>query len=220
MTLSHLICDCDGVLLDSESVALAAILDGLSGRMARDQLDQFLRPRLGMTMHHIADDMARDLGLRLTPEETLHLETSVEDRCIAEALAINGVLAALQSVHLPMAVASNSSQARVEAGLRNAGLWSLFSGRVYTPGRGLRPKPAPDLYRAACQGLSAATATTLVLEDSVAGVTAARAAGLTVLGFVGARHGEPTAAQRLRDAGATDVFDDMTTLPARLAAWH
>ncbi|GGP19240.1 HAD family hydrolase [Silvimonas iriomotensis] len=220
MTLKHLICDCDGVLLDSESVALAAILDGLSGRMERAQLDAFLRPRLGMTLHHIADDMARVLGLHLTHDETMHLEASVEDRCIVEAQAIDGVRNALRKVALPMAVASNSSQPRVEAGLRNAGLWTLFAGRIYTPGRGLRPKPAPDLYRAACQGLTADPATTLVLEDSVAGVTAARAAGLTVLGFVGARHGEPAAAQRLRDAGATDVFDDMTTLPARLAAWH
>ncbi|MDR3428647.1 HAD family phosphatase [Silvimonas sp.] len=219
MTLKHLICDCDGVLLDSESVALAAILDGLSDRADRAQLDAFLRPRLGMTLSHIADDLAQEMGLVLSRAETLHLESVVEARCIAEAQSIRGVRDALVAVGLPLAVASNSSQSRVEAGLKNAGLWSLFADQVYTPGRGLRPKPAPDLYRAACAGLGADPASSLVLEDSVAGVTAARAAGLVVLGFVGARHGEPAAAQRLRDAGASDVFDDMTTLPARLAAW-
>lgn len=217
--ITHVICDCDGVLLDSESVALAAIIDGLDGRAPRTVLDAFLRPRLGMTLPAIAADMATELDLRLSMTETLELEAQVEARCIAEAQAIPGVLQALSALQRPLAVASNSSRPRVEAGLSSAGLRDLFGGQVYTPDVALRPKPAPDLYRAACAGLGGQAASTLVLEDSVAGVTAARAAGLSVLGFVGARHGEIGASRRLLAAGAHAVFDDMRELPERVTQW-
>ena len=217
--ITHVICDCDGVLLDSESVALAAILDGLEERVDRAVLDAFLRPRLGMTLPAIAADMASELGLHLTMTETLELEAAVEARCIREAQPIPGVYEALSALGLPLAVASNSSRPRVEAGLIQAGLWDLFGGAVYTPDVMLRPKPAPDLYRAACLSLGGEPEASLVIEDSVAGVTAARAAGLTVLGFVGARHGELGATRRLLEAGASAVFDDMSTLPARVAQW-
>jgi beta-phosphoglucomutase-like phosphatase (HAD superfamily) len=52
-----------------------------------------------------------------------------------------------------------------------------------------------------------------VIEDSVPGVTAARAAGMAVLGFHGGAHCRPDTAQALKAAGATVTFDDMRQLP-------
>lgn len=223
MKLSHLICDCDGVLLDSESVALAALVDGLSQAdpaLSSAQLEAFIQPRLGMTLTHILAELTQEWGIVLSTTQAQKLDARVEARCIKEAQAIPGVRAALIATALPLALASNSSYTRVEAGLKNAGLWDLFAPQVYTPDAGLAPKPAADLYLAACAGLGANAASTLVLEDSVAGVMAARAAGLKVLGFMGARHGNASTAQRLLNAGAYDVFDDMQLLQAHLAAWQ
>ncbi|GAB3253782.1 HAD-IA family hydrolase [Chitinimonas naiadis] len=213
-----MIFDCDGVLLDSEAVALATLLDALGSRHERSALAAFLRPRLGMTIFDIGAELARELDIRLDHATLQALGAEVEARCSLGVPMVPGVEAAIAQITLPKALASNSSHERVEAGLRQHGLWSQFQGHVHTPDATHRPKPAPDLYLAAAQGMGASPARCLVIEDSVAGATAATAAGCTVLGFTGTRHDEADAAQRLLAAGAVAVFDQMTQLQARLSA--
>ncbi len=78
-----------------------------------------------------------------------------------------------------------------------------------------RGKPAPDLFLFAAERMGGvAPARCLVVEDSVAGVTAARAAGMPVVGFTGAGHCGPDHADTLRAAGADRVVDDLRRLPA------
>jgi beta-phosphoglucomutase-like phosphatase (HAD superfamily) len=81
------------------------------------------------------------------------------------------------------------------------------------------PKPAPDVYLAASRTLRVAPAHCLVVEDSVTGVTAARAAGMAVLGFIGGGHATEGQIDALRRAGASVVFDDMTKLPGLVEQW-
>ena len=82
-----------------------------------------------------------------------------------------------------------------------------------------RGKPEPDLFLHAARSLGADPSDCLVVEDSAAGVTAARRAGMTVFGFTGGAHakGEDYRA-RLIEAGACLVFDDMRELPGHIAA--
>lgn len=220
MSLSYqaLICDCDGVLLDSEAVALATLLGALSHRHEREALAAFLRPRLGMTIFAIGAELDRELHIHLDHAALATLGREVEARCAEGVPVVPGVFEAISALPLPRAVASNSSRERVEAGLRQHGLWEVFGGHVHTPDAQHHPKPAPDLYLAAARGLACTPQQCLVIEDSVAGVTAAVAAGCTVLGFTGTRHDEAGAAQRLLAAGARAVFDQMPQLPSRLAA--
>jgi beta-phosphoglucomutase-like phosphatase (HAD superfamily) len=81
------------------------------------------------------------------------------------------------------------------------------------------PKPAPDVYLAAAKGFGLASSACLVVEDSVTGVTAASAAGMTVLGFIGGGHASEAQIGALHAAGASHVFDDMTQLPELVAQW-
>jgi beta-phosphoglucomutase-like phosphatase (HAD superfamily) len=81
------------------------------------------------------------------------------------------------------------------------------------------PKPAPDVYLAAARTLRVSTAHCLVVEDSVTGVTAATAAGMAVLGFIGGGHATEGQIDALRRAGASVVFDDMKRLPALVGEW-
>jgi beta-phosphoglucomutase-like phosphatase (HAD superfamily) len=74
-------------------------------------------------------------------------------------------------------------------------------------------KPAPDLFLFAAEQMRTAPGRCLVIEDSVPGITGARAAGMTVLGFHGGSHCPPGHAQALRAAGAHGTFDDMRQLP-------
>jgi beta-phosphoglucomutase-like phosphatase (HAD superfamily) len=80
-----------------------------------------------------------------------------------------------------------------------------------------RGKPAPDLFLSAAEQMGAAPGRCIVIEDSVPGVTGARAAGMTVLGFHGGSHCRDGHAATLRAAGAHRTFDDMRQLPALIA---
>jgi beta-phosphoglucomutase-like phosphatase (HAD superfamily) len=74
-------------------------------------------------------------------------------------------------------------------------------------------KPAPDLFLFAAEQMAMSPKQCLVIEDSISGIAAARAAGMTVLGFHGGSHCRPGHADTLRAAGAAATFDDMRQLP-------
>lgn len=73
-------------------------------------------------------------------------------------------------------------------------------------------KPAPDLFLHAASSMGFHPKDCLVIEDSAHGVTAARSAGMKVLGYAGG----VTPAQKLEDAGA-QIFEDMAELPRLVA---
>lgn len=218
MDITHLISDCDGVLIDSEAVALRTLMHLLAPQVAdRDRLLTLIRPRLGLKLEALLIGIHNECGL--TPPavpELARMRALVEHTCDSEAEAIPGVHAALQAIPLPKAVASNSRHERVLAALARTGLAPLFR-HVQTADRAGRPKPDPAVYLAAAAGLEADPACCLVVEDSVTGVNAARAAGMRVLGFTGAGHVADGQGARLMAAGAMASFSAMEALPALLA---
>jgi HAD superfamily hydrolase (TIGR01509 family) len=92
------------------------------------------------------------------------------------------LVARLRSAGVPVAVASNAPRRHLLAGLRRVGMQDAF-GIVLGVDDVCQPKPAPDLYLAACRALKVAPAAAIALEDSPPGVAAARAAGLRVIGI-------------------------------------
>ena len=88
-------------------------------------------------------------------------------------------------------------------------LWARFAPHVYSVVEVARGKPAPDLFLHAAARLGIAPARCLVVEDSVAGVQAAVAAGMTAFGFCGGGHCGSGHAQRLEAAGAVASFVDI-----------
>jgi beta-phosphoglucomutase-like phosphatase (HAD superfamily) len=71
-------------------------------------------------------------------------------------------------------------------------------------------KPAPDLFLHAAAAMGAVSENTLVIEDSVSGVQAGKAAGMTVWGFVGGSHYTGRDGRALLEvAGADHIFDRM-----------
>ena len=91
------------------------------------------------------------------------------------------LLHAVREAGLPVGLASNSSREFVERVLAVAGLLDGHFDQILTADDVERPKPAPDLYLAACSALRVAPARTAALEDSETGVMSARAAGLFVV---------------------------------------
>jgi HAD superfamily hydrolase (TIGR01509 family) len=123
---------------------------------------------------------------------------------------IPGVASLLPGLHIPYCVASSSDLDRVSFSLTLTGLALHFGDRIYTSQMVARGKPAPDLFLYAAANMHAEPARTLVVEDSISGVTAAKAAGMKVWGFAGGSHYESRDGRAiLYDAGADRVFDQM-----------
>ncbi|WP_321930321.1 HAD family hydrolase [Paraburkholderia guartelaensis] len=219
MPIQALICDCDGVLIDSEAVAARVLVRELEARWPGVDAAPVVMPLLGQRIERVLGGAGEALGRSLTVADVDAIRTVAEAEA-REAPLFPGVVAALEAVALTKACASNSYTAVVCEVLARNGLDRFFGAHVYCADIVARPKPAPDVYLAAAQGMDVSPAACLVVEDSVTGVSAARAAGMTVLGFVGGTHvGGDAHAHELRDAGAIEIFDDMTTLPARVAQW-
>jgi HAD superfamily hydrolase (TIGR01509 family) len=125
---------------------------------------------------------------------------------------VPGVVAALDRIALPSCVASSGPHHKMAMTLRHTGLWERFEGRIFSASEVQHGKPAPDLFLHAARRMGFDPAATAVVEDSVPGVEAARAAGMRPLAF--ARH---TDAGLLAAAGG-EPFDDMAALPELLAA--
>src|ERR1700738_3043781 len=114
---------------------------------------------------------------------------------------------------LPAGDASRGPPEKISPSLNRVGLYDRFAPHIFSAVQVRNGKPAPDLFLFAAQQMQAAPARCLVIEDSAAGITGARAAGMTVLGFHGGSHCRPGYGDTLGAAGAVITFDDMRQLP-------
>src|SRR5262249_31361307 len=123
---------------------------------------------------------------------------------------IEGIETVLEGLRVSYCVASSSALDRVALSLSLTGLARHFGDRLYTAQMVDRGKPAPDLFLYAAERMRCDPARTLVIEDSVSGVRAAKAANMTVWGFVGGSHYRSRdGAVGLHEAGADRVFSRM-----------
>ena len=111
-------------------------------------------------------------------------------------------------------MASSSAPERLSFALRVTGYEAMFAPNIFSAAEVAQGKPSPDLFLFAARAMGAAPEDCLVIEDSVAGVAAAQAAGMRVFGFVGASHfSHLDEGADLTAAGAELIFDDMARLP-------
>ena len=148
-----------------------------------------------------ADAMAR-LGRPIQQEMRPKMHERVRAVFDRELAAVPGAREAVAAVRLPKAVASSSGVAALDYKLKKLALWEPFAPHIYSAEHVARAKPAPDLFLHAAAQLDVAPTDCLVIEDSVNGVKAGLAAGMTVWGFSGGGHMDEALTARLADAGA------------------
>jgi HAD superfamily hydrolase (TIGR01509 family) len=213
-----LICDCDGVLIDSEAVAARVLVEELAALWPGLDIEPVVMPLLGLRIEAVLASAADTLGRTLDAAQIGAIRRAVEVAAV-EAPPVQGIAHALSAIAIRKACASNSFSPYVDTVLNRTGLVRFFGERRFCADMVENPKPAPDVYLAASRTLRVAPAHCLVVEDSVTGVTAARAAGMAVLGFIGGGHATEGQIDALRRAGASVVFDDMTKLPGLVEQW-
>lgn len=209
MEFSALIFDCDGVLVDSEAIAIHAERELLASWGLDYDFETFVSRFVGLHNRDFYIALAGDadrLGLRLPEGFGPQLQANNWKRYETELTAIAGVPDVVAAFGGALAVASSSEAAKLVRKLEITGLDHLFTPHIYSSDLVKNGKPAPDLFLLTAEKLGAAPETCLVIEDSINGIKAARAAGMTAWGFTGGGHADPGLAQRLTQAGAHGVF--------------
>jgi D-ribulokinase len=211
--------DCDGVLVDSEVIALAVTRRRL-GEAGLHLSDEETRERfLGLRLDSVVRRVETELGAPLPKEFPGDLSREILETFARELKGVEGVRQAVGDLQARVCVASSSAPEKLSFALRVTGYETLFAPNIFSAAEVAQGKPSPDLFLFAARAMGAAPKDCLVIEDSVAGVAAARAAGMRVFGFVGASHfSRLDEGVDLTAAGAELIFDDMARLPALVTA--
>jgi HAD superfamily hydrolase (TIGR01509 family) len=182
------ILDCDGVLVDSEVISCRTVADILSPFDPASNLPAIMQRYLGRPASAVIEDYERLAGRSASPAFTRDWRARLFANFAHDLMPVEGVREAVEALRCDYCVASSSDEERIEVCLRKTGLWDLFEGRIFSTTRVQRGKPAPDLFLLAARERGVSPEHCLVIEDSVSGVTAAKAAGMTAFGLVAGSH--------------------------------
>jgi HAD superfamily hydrolase (TIGR01509 family) len=210
--ISHVIFDCDGVLIDSEKISMAVDLALLAENgIHLTEAEMYLR-FVGPTFEDMVAELEREHKKILPPDLNARKDVMMLELYRRDLKPVPGVIPMLRKLALPKSIGTNGPRDRALEALRLTGLEPFFGDRLTTYEDVKNPKPAPDVYQLAASRAGFTPSHCLVVEDSVTGATAALAAGCKVIGFTGVAHDPAAKARELKDLGVSHVIRDMGEL--------
>lgn len=224
MSFQAVIFDCDGVLVDSEVLAIRGERTALAALGLHYTPEEYVRRFVGLHdglfFDHLRTDY-RAIHGRAAPDGFDELVLAGRRREMHALAVVEGAADALRAARETvgaLAVASSSRAPFLEGKLKRMGLFDLVAPHVYSADLVAHGKPAPDIFLYAARQLSVEPGRCLVLEDSVNGVKAGLAAGMKVWGFTGGGHCFEGYGARLAEAGARCIIPDYKAFNAALLA--
>lgn len=214
-----IIFDCDGVLIDSEIVAITLETELLRAEGCSFSALELSERFSGMHWGDMLAALERETGRELFAPLHDKVEALLDERLGREPRPIPGVAETLAQLPQPKCVCSNTKMPRLRRMLELADLTRFFAPDIFSAkdlGEG-RAKPKPDIFLFGAAQMGVDPSRALVVEDSIHGVQAACRAGMRVIGFIGGQHSFPAHAQNLLDAGACRIVGQMRDLPAAIA---
>ena len=213
MSFDLVIFDCDGVLVDSEPIINRAHARTLTacGHAITEQ--ELVARFCGMSNSEMLEIIERERGRPLPAAYAGQVEAIIEREFHHSLASIPGVREVLDALPGSMCVASSSTPAQLRRKLELTGLLERFGDHRFSAAMVARGKPAPDLFLYTAAAMGATSDHCIVIEDSPAGITAARAADMIAIGFCGGSHCRPGHEIALRECGAALVIADMRQLP-------
>ncbi len=206
--------DCDGVLVDSETISNTVLARTLTEAGLPTTLDEALRDYKGRTLGEVREGAEQKLG-RPLPTDWLtrfrEQRSAVFERDLQPVLGAADVVRSVSDAGIAVCVASQGELDKTELTLRLTGLRPLFgTGALFSAQMVPRGKPDPDLFLHACAVMGAEPGQCVVVEDSPLGVAAAVSARMRVIGYTA-----DASDIELRDAGA-EIVASMQEIPALL----
>jgi HAD superfamily hydrolase (TIGR01509 family) len=190
--------DNDGVVVDSELLANRVLSELLTEHGHPTSLQECLQTYMGGTLASVHAMVTERSGRELPAhfDETYHQR--LFESYAHDLRAVPGIRSVLDHLELPFCLASSGSQERIVRSLAQVKLLDYFTDRAFSAEQVAHGKPAPDLFLYAASAMGVQPSRCVVVEDSPNGVAAARAAGMTVYGYVGL-----TPPERLQGADVT-----------------
>ena len=204
--------DCDGVLVDSETLSNQALVDNLARYGLEVPLEQAMELFVGGTMASVKEQAIR-MGADLPADWVAEVYGETYARLEAGVPLVPGIpelLAKLDVAGIATCVASNGSEAKMRITLGQNGLWERFRGAMFSAHSLGVAKPEPGLFLAAASHFDVQARDCVVIEDSASGALAAQRAGMRCLGYA-----DLTPPERLKAQGA-EIFTDMSEVPLRI----
>ena len=206
--------DCDGVLVDSEPITLRTMIELCAPLGLHMDLPEALHLFRGGHMGAVVAEVERRIGGRVPEDFVATFRTRLNTALDSEVEAVDGIHDALEAIDVPICVASNGPREKMRTTLGRTGLLAHFEGHVYSAYDRGHFKPDPDLFLHAAATEGTSPERCVVVEDSLNGIRAARAAGMRALAYVPRRD-----AAALTALGA-EHLSDMRALPTLMGMGH
>jgi HAD superfamily hydrolase (TIGR01509 family) len=175
--------DCDGVLVDSETLIAELLVEMANERGGSLTLAEGLEMFHGVQLTACAERISVHLGRAVTREIVAEYPRRSAEVFRRRLTAVDGVEELLESLTVPVCVVTNSARRKALANLEITRLAKYFVGHVYSAADVPRFKPEPDVYLHASAGLGVEPSRCVAIEDSAVGVRSAANAGMAVIGF-------------------------------------
>jgi len=206
MKYKCIIFDCDGVLVDSESISNQVIVDLANTQGANIDLDYAIKHYAGTSLRFVKDDIERIIGKKLPSNFDQEYRRISYLKFQTEIQPVQGIRKVLEALTTPFCVASNGPLAKMELNLQVAELYEYFRGNLFSAYEIGKWKPDPALFLHAADVMGFYPKECVVVEDSMSGIKAAKAGGFDVFGFAHNQNKEAFLKE-----GAT-VFSEMKEL--------
>lgn len=205
--------DCDGVLVDSEPISLTVLVEALAAAgVAMSEAEAHDR-FLGRSLKSMSEILHGEYGLAIDAAFLESMRKVLYQRFRAELQPIDGIAETVDGLDIAYCVASSSQPERIRLSLSVTGLIDRFEPNIFSATMVSRGKPAPDLFLHASASMGVEPARCVVVEDSPAGIEAAKSAGMRVVAFTGGSHARtPRHRETLLDLKPDALFDDMRDL--------
>lgn len=205
--------DCDGVLVDSEPIAISVLVDSMNKLGANITETEAYRLFLGRSLGTVTECLRDAYGLHADAAFLDEMRRALYARFAVELKPIPGIAEVLDRLDAARCVASSSQPERIRLALTTTGLLERLSPHLYSASMVKNGKPAPDLFLHAAREMGFEPEDCIVVEDSPAGVQAAQAAGMKVLLFTGGTHAlQDTYRQEISRLSPNASFDVMGDL--------
>jgi HAD superfamily hydrolase (TIGR01509 family) len=216
MNFDLAIFDCDGVLIDSEILSNRSEVEFLKSLGIEFELSDYMSRFVGKNTKDVLAGIELLHGILISESDWKLVKENTSKVFEAELKPITGIFELLASIDKAKCVASSSSLERLDMTLKLTGIFDSFSPHIFSSEQVKYGKPAPDLFLFAAEQIQVPPDRCIVIEDSLTGVRAGIAAGMKVVGFTGGSHIQLGHPQKLLEAGAINVFSEMSQISAWL----
>ncbi|HKI88358.1 MAG TPA: HAD-IA family hydrolase [Draconibacterium sp.] len=202
MKYKCIIFDCDGVLVDSEKISAQVFQKMLSELGCDLDIEMVLEQITGTSMKGNLKFFADKVGRNLPDNFEEEFRSRSYEVFKTELKPVKGIHSLLEKITVPYCTASSGPQKKIRLNLTTTNLIDKFDSNIFSSYDIGSWKPESDIYLYAARQMGFEPNECAVIEDSIAGVKAARAGGFDVFGF--SRKGNEEALKKL---GATVFFD-------------